>query len=277
MKTKYILLSLCLMTFIGCNINTPLEVTEKPADIVYGSFTDARDGITYKTIQIGNQTWMAENLRYMPEVYPYWYYYRGKECYYVYGYDGYDVKEARAHKVYNSNIGDYYSHQSVWQHFGTLYNNTAAQTAAPEGWRLPKPEDFKELFDYVQRKYASGDRYYAAVLLKQSSYGMWSNADNWKQSLYYGNSGFDAMPAGKVVSRHSYSSGNCYEGDSRELGVSTYYWLSDVGYISCLYCDFSNVLKKTVSSGYVSQGDCYSTTTWSNRDFYGYSIRCIKK
>lgn len=110
-----------------------------------GFFTDARDGHIYKWVKIGTQIWMAENLAWLPEVYP------GKvgsmdtALYYVYDYEGYDVDLAKQTENYNK--------------YGVLYNWQAAsggeensstvpsglKGACPDGWHLPSLDEFSML------------------------------------------------------------------------------------------------------------------------------------
>jgi len=88
-----------------------------------GSFTDKRDGKTYRTVKIGNQTWMAENLNYKT----------GKSvCY--------DNEESNC------------------QEYGRLYDWKTALKACPAGWHLPSDAEWTALTDFVGGKKTAGTK-----------------------------------------------------------------------------------------------------------------------
>jgi len=88
-----------------------------------GTFTDPRDGKTYKTVTIGKQTWMAENLNY----------------------------EAAGSKVYDNNPANA-------QKYGRLYNWETAKKACPPGWHLPSDAEWQELVYFVGGKAVAGKK-----------------------------------------------------------------------------------------------------------------------
>ena len=101
-----------------------------PNTVVKGTITDSRNGQTYKTVNIGSQTWMAENLNYQPPVGNSW-------CY--------------DNNTNNCNT------------YGRLYDWSTAQTVCPNGWHLPSNQDWDILMTAV------GDSSTAGKTLKSQS------------------------------------------------------------------------------------------------------------
>ena len=100
-----------------------------------GTFTDSRDDHVYKWVNVGNQTWMAENLAYLPKVSPPTYSSSINSHYYVYDYLGTDPNEAKTTEAYTI--------------YGVLYNWAAANKSCPIGWHLPTDDEWNKLDFYL--------------------------------------------------------------------------------------------------------------------------------
>lgn len=174
------------------NVNTEVDsvIFYNPTieETISGTFIDSRDGNEYNWVQIGDQVWMAENLAYLPSVNMVA---DGSEdaagsYYYVYGYNGTNVADAKATDNYAT--------------YGVLYNWTAAmngeassttnpsgiQGVCPAGWHLPSDAEWTELSDYHLGEIGAGGK------LKETGTTHWNSPNTGATN----ETGFTALPGG---------------------------------------------------------------------------------
>ena len=142
-----------------------------------GSFTDFRDGKKYKTVKIGSQTWMAENLNYNAS---------GSKCY--------NNKSANCEK------------------YGRLYDWSTAMKSCPSGWYLPSKDEWQELVDFV-----GGDEVAGTLLKAKAGWAKTGNGtDQYGFSALPGGFGpsadniYGAGNYGYWWSASEHSNGNAY-------------------------------------------------------------------
>lgn len=101
----------------------PAEVSAEVSLVTDNTMTDPRDGQKYRTVKIGDQKWMAENINYAAQ---------NSLC----------------------NGGD----DSNCEKYGRLYNWNTALTACPTGWHLPDTTDWSKLINAVGGHEVAGQR-----------------------------------------------------------------------------------------------------------------------
>ena len=162
-----------------CNGSLWKASTEYIGD--YGSLTDSRDGKTYKTVAIGNQIWMAENLNYDDSLsYPSMK--RRSGCY---------KNSADGCAMY----GRFYTWSVAMDSAGTFSTNgkrcgserTCSPTypvrgICPEGWHLPTKEEWTILIS------AMGG---SSNVMQAKGFKDWPDATNAF--------GFSALPTGQLT------------------------------------------------------------------------------
>jgi uncharacterized protein (TIGR02145 family) len=162
-----------------------------------GTFTDARDGHTYKWVKIGNQIWMAENLNYETS--------DGSWCY----------------DNNSNNCNDY----------GRLYDWETAKKVAPEGWHLPSRDEFNTLINFI-----GGETNESALKLKSKSGGWLENGNGYDSYGFNAKSvGYYHLQERFCcigISTHFWSSDGYYSNEDDEYNgycLSIYYDSSKLG------------------------------------------------
>lgn len=158
------------------------------AAIVYGSVTDI-EGNVYKTVAIGTQIWMAENLKTTK-------YRNGDVIPYITANTTWLALTTGAYSWYNNDINNKTTN-------GALYNWYAVNNIkklAPLGWHIPSDTEWTTLITYL-----GGDRV-ADDKMKEAGVAHWPSPNTSSTN----ESGFTALPSGgrKVIDGTFYALGD---------------------------------------------------------------------
>jgi uncharacterized protein (TIGR02145 family) len=175
--------------------NKLIAMEEMLIDGGYYTVTDI-EGYTYKTTKIGNQLWMAENLKTTTFS------------------DGTEIPITSDSATWTNLTTPaccWYNNDSLTYSatYGTLYNwfTVNTENICPSGWHVPISEEWNELIDYLGGEFVAGDK------LKEVGTAHWKGTNTEATN----ESGFTALPGGA----------RAYYGSFMNIEMHGGWWSSD--------------------------------------------------
>lgn len=181
MKIFLILFSITLLLF-SCKKEKKEESNEPTVEIPEDTDIKDIEGNTYKTVKIGNQTWMAENLKTTK-------YSNGVQLPLITDATEWSLLTTGAVCQINNNSSNQNPH-------GMLYNAYVMDSGlnvCPTGWHIPSKNEYVILSDYLGGEYVAGKQMKSATAIYKPHFAPTGS----------NSSGFNALPSGS-----RYANGN---------------------------------------------------------------------
>jgi uncharacterized protein (TIGR02145 family) len=197
-------------------------------ELTYGTMTD-QDGNIYRTITIGTQTWMAENLRTTK-------YQNGDPIPNIIDQEAWLDLTTGAYCVYDNsqNISDIAT-------YGRLYNWYAVEdnrNISPSGWHVPTDAEWEILISYLEENESNK--------LRETDSIHWIYPS--PEHVATNETGFTALPGGHRVSVYGF----------KDIGVMGFWWSATESVYGSPYIRFMYANRSSVSRNYNAKFVGYS-------------------
>lgn len=207
---RYVNNSVFLMPFVILLVFPLFILSCSPVlEVITGTVTDII-GNEYKTVKIGDQWWMAENLRVTK-------YKNGVDISYITNGDEWSHLATGGYSAYNNNTDNVFP-------YGYLYNWFAVDDSrgiCPEGWHVPSDQEWMELEIYLGMSKTEVDSFGwrgtdQGGKLKEAGTDHWMTPNTGATN----ETGFSALPSGGRASDPIYRGAYFY------FGIHTAIWSS---------------------------------------------------
>ena len=229
--------ALFLMTIAGQVCSISMVVQEKPSTIgIPGpNITDAENN-TYKTVTIGTQTWMAENLKVTK-------YNDGTAIPNITDNTQWSNLTTGAWSYYNNDVANNAKYGKLYNWYALSKISNGNKNVCPTGWHVPTDAEWTVLTDYLGGESVAGGK------MKEVGTTSWNspNTDATNTSLFTG------LPGGYRYNSGGYGS----------IGNDGYWWSSTE----------NNTYYAWYRTLFNVHGDTYRN---SNYKKFGLSVRCLR-